>query len=453
MPRSLLPRERAGYTIDELLRLLQQADLLLGEPAKLALRSVAFESSNERWIHFGTVLRVLPATAPDPPADVIRLDKALLVATSHEAPVADLDDLRRLLTTWRFAAATATGFDLWEFPQVEHFRSRNRWTEEPCWTVDLREKDAESDTVHPPSGPFLDLSSGFFAGNGYDLVARWLQDPFLRNPSAARYDYRVIIPDHRARLAEFNVKEDRLEVTVVGRLADQLHCGMVIQNARGDVDTQLAPIAGGLASLPLPGQYRQLDIWLLNQDGDWVDHYFEHEYSRAWESAPIRQSPDLSAPSSLQAALETGESTHYEFKKWVILNRNEPKAEELLRTASAFANTAGGEIFIGVDDHLEPVGIESDLRKSYNARVKGDDAALEAAYSRDLQKLFADGLDPLPEFEIEWLTWSHHRILRIGIPKGGSGPYFLANKGEVYVRTGGNSRKLRHSDIPELKRF
>lgn len=68
---------------------------------------------------------------------------------------------------------------------------------------------------------------------------------------------------------------------------------------------------------------------------------------------------------SSQILIEQGESEKTEFKSTLRMNlyttKKDPAIENaVLKTIAAFLNTKGGVLFIGVDDHGQPVGIASD---------------------------------------------------------------------------------------------
>jgi hypothetical protein len=305
--------------------------------------------------------------------------------------------------------------------------------------------------ANSPRGPFFDTSSGTFAPSIEALAAAWLGDPTYSNSSATKGDYRVVIEDRRAWFGFLELEGNQLFVTLDGTAMERLSCGVAVRTSRDESYTRLSPVSGGTVGIEIPAHFTGIDVWILTDDGTWLDHYYESEYHDAWNSRLGQRAKSTMEVDPLDRALQTGESTRFEFKEWVHLTRHDTKAQQLLRTACAFANTEGGVLFIGVDDNLEPVGIDTELRKAYTEELKQGNAATEDAYLRDLKKLLADGLDPLPRYSTSWITFAQRRILAISIERGNGGPYFLAASGDAYVRTGGNSRKIRHSDLPALR--
>ncbi|MBE2203210.1 MAG: DUF262 domain-containing protein [Chthoniobacterales bacterium] len=71
------------------------------------------------------------------------------------------------------------------------------------------------------------------------------------------------------------------------------------------------------------------------------------------------------APVSLEEMIAEGESDELEFKstlRWDLKEGtvNKKLEEVIMKTIAAFANSAGGTLLIGVDDHGEPLGLASD---------------------------------------------------------------------------------------------
>jgi hypothetical protein len=449
---AFLPKSDTPYTIDALATLLQQSELLLGCPTTLQLRTVAVRSSGGAWTNYGTLLWVVPAGRPEHDVSVVEMDAVTLIAT-EAAPqsINSADDLRVLLTTWRLIVGASSGYPLQSVANAERQRSRNRWLEDPGWVIEVVEQSPDSRMASTPRGPFLHLASGTFAPTVQQLAAEWLRDPLYTNPSASRGDYRIVVPDLRARIDGLTLDGSELTVVRAGFHVGDLRLGVSSRTARGGTISKLIPIADEAATVEVPPHYETIDVWLLAPDGSWLDHYYETEYQTAWESRLRQKAPATAEADSLSSALANGESTRFEFKEWVHLSRHDAKAQQILRTACAFSNTDGGVLFIGVNDNLEPVGIQVDLRKAYPELQKEGSAQIEEAYLRDLKKLLAEGLDPLPRYTTEWITFTQKRILAIKVQRGTEGTCFLASCGEAYTRTGGNSRRIRHSDIPELR--
>lgn len=125
--------------------------------------------------------------------------------------------------------------------------------------------------------------------------------------------------------------------------------------------------------------------------------------------------------------------------------------EDIKKTVIAFANTAGGSIYIGIDDHGRVIGVDDDndtiLRLSGSVRdsIKPD-VTLFVAYRTDMMEGKA--------------------VVVVEVQKGASSPYYLAGKGirpeGVYVRQGAATvpasdsaifNMIRHTDGDQYEKL
>ena len=124
-----------------------------------------------------------------------------------------------------------------------------------------------------------------------------------------------------------------------------------------------------------------------------------------------RQLPAALAIPLLRKALDSGESLQVEFKPFIRAVRGDDKAQQIVRTVAAFANTEGGAIIFGVSDNVEPTGILTELRKVYGTQCGGDLEAMQSQYMRDLRKLLADSLGMSVTFDFEIGRVRAHALL------------------------------------------
>lgn len=142
--------------------------------------------------------------------------------------------------------------------------------------------------------------------------------------------------------------------------------------------------------------------------------------------------------------IKEGENFTTEFKstlRWNIKAQRNDRAitHSCLKTITAFLNTKGGTLFIGIDDSGKGVGIEQDKYKNYDQ------------FENALYNHIRDSIDQ------EAATMVHSKIYRyqdvaicVVQCKSSSRPIFLRfNKGEeeFFVRTGPSSTKLTPSQL------
>src|SRR5574337_1623417 len=98
----------------------------------------------------------------------------------------------------------------------------------------------------------------------------------------------------------------------------------------------------------------------------------------------------------------------------------------IVRTAVAFANTAGGTIVIGVKDKTkEVIGIADPLLNEER-----------------LANAFADGIRPLLVPDIQIHAWRKRQLLVVTVPHA-VGPFYVRSEGSeagVYIRLGSTNR-------------
>ncbi len=128
---------------------------------------------------------------------------------------------------------------------------------------------------------------------------------------------------------------------------------------------------------------------------------------------------------------QTGEGTYLEFKRTI------PSAEKIAREISAFANSKGGKILVGVDDDKSLIGIE--------------------AYQEDeylLSKAAREICVPEVNITMELVHLEERDILIVRIPGNGKRPVYVHADGEetVYVRDKDKSVVASNERIMILKR-
>ena len=131
--------------------------------------------------------------------------------------------------------------------------------------------------------------------------------------------------------------------------------------------------------------------------------------------------------------LSMPEGKTLEFKRDLSSPRN------ILKTLVAFANTAGGRLFIGVEDTSREVkGVLNPL----------DD-------EERLCNLIADTIEPRLVPDVELIAIGDKTVLGVEVYPSGSRPHWLKKEGPsdgVYVRLGSTNRKADRELIAELER-
>ena len=126
--------------------------------------------------------------------------------------------------------------------------------------------------------------------------------------------------------------------------------------------------------------------------------------------------------------------------KTLEFKRDLSSPEGFLRTAVAFANTAGGTILIGVED------------RTRNVRGVSNPLAVEERVAN----LISDAISPRLLPDIELLSYRTTQVLAIRVYPSASRPHHLIGMGPdagVYVRVGSSNRRADTDLVAEMRRF
>lgn len=129
------------------------------------------------------------------------------------------------------------------------------------------------------------------------------------------------------------------------------------------------------------------------------------------------------------------ESKTLEFKESI------PQKNQLIKTCVAFANGAGGEIIIGVEDT--------------SGKIVGVSDATRDKIFEEISNLILDSISPQVIPEIYEKNINGKRIVIIKIYPGSRPPYFIKSEGNkkgVYLRSGSSTRRAEDEFIEDLYR-
>ena len=428
--------------------LLRRAKYLLNGPAQLTVKTVATRVQGVFYNH-ATLAQVEDFQKDTVRNRVIDLgDVRLLSATYPISSLRSIKSLYNALTQWRLHTSTLGGEGFQQTMYVDRFASNSSWCLDPCWMTDLHEIGIDFSNYGSPNGPFFRTDVGVFAEDIGGLAADWFGRTVYEDQQQMRHNYRLLIPDRRATLAGFSLTDDGLIVKVKSNKRRKLFCGAAFRDRQNERKTHSVEIVNGKALIPLSQAGKRLSIWILGEDGQWLDKYEESEYSLMQKRSVLEPLPKEDPLFlELKTALDSGEGPNIEFKPWIPAGKREPKSKELLKTVIAFANSDGGQLYIGVNDDGDPVGITGELAKTYAKEYGSDTEKQKAAYVSELRKLFSEGIGPQVRPEFDWTTHAHLDILRVTMPTGRERPYSMTENGEIYRRVGATSRKMRHADV------
>ena len=117
-----------------------------------------------------------------------------------------------------------------------------------------------------------------------------------------------------------------------------------------------------------------------------------------------------------------------------------PVSSDLAKTVIAFANDAGGDIYIGIDNNKRIIGLlEDDLPQ----------------IEEQISNMVYDRCYPAILPEITFLSVEDKHLIRVRVYRGSMPPYFLKSAGKLegtYIRVGSNNRVADEEIVAELER-
>jgi hypothetical protein len=225
----------------------------------------------------------------------------LIGAEFSAEAIVDPSILSDALTTWeialpseRLAMLKAGQFGPgvvpkpWEFQEttnVHHHSGHGYWGEQPCWVIEIYDRQSANRGLAAPRGPFKNFQHGFYAEDLGAAVEQWAADPMARDSSAVQDSYRIVLPDHRGFIADLKRQGNELHVRVEGAKVQSLMCALTVRDHRGVQSRLSAPVKSNRAVFQLPVLTRSVELFVFDESESWCDAYTESEGQKSWGRA------------------------------------------------------------------------------------------------------------------------------------------------------------------------
>ncbi len=147
----------------------------------------------------------------------------------------------------------------------------------------------------------------------------------------------------------------------------------------------------------------------------------------------------------VREACRDGEGLHVEFKPFVEpeqklgSSNQKSKLREVVTAVVAFANTDGGNIYLGVDDDCTITGVAHELRKW--ARSAVNDSVINR-YLGALKNKIKEAVHGEVVLQLAHTVIADALVVVIEVPPASIKPLSLQQDQYLYVRTGASNRKL-----------
>src|SRR6266851_2484460 len=320
--QQILPRE-GSVSLEQIARLVAAAPSKFGIPDTCEVRSVLVQREDGRWANHCTVLRL--GTSATPPSDSVQ-DKhvggARLISREFSAEsITDVSQLLGTLTAWQIAlppgflkhletsphgpAVEERPWDFQESANVYHNGSENPWGREPCWVIDLFDRQSSNRGFNAPRGPFRHLETELFAPDLGTLTKNWCSDPSWRESSSVVDAYRIVIPDHRAYIDTIKRRGREIEINVVGTRTSHLKGAVTAWDRKGNDRTETRDVSAGQVRFLLPDSTQGFELYVLDDSETWCDRCQRTELDslrqdRGSESPRVVRTPEAEDGSDLK---------------------------------------------------------------------------------------------------------------------------------------------------------
>lgn len=296
-------------------------------------------------------------------------------------------------------------------------------------------------------GPLLEADQPYYPD--VENAARdWLPLRVYHGNSDARNDQIIfLLLETRAFIAGAAFAEEgKLKVTVagdgVGTLSLAIKGAYWEEKAIRHID---GVVSGTTAVLAIPADADRLEYYLIDREGVVYDFHREDRFSRLPSDRSVLGATRRALGDQIHEACQQGEGLHVEFKPFVPPEQqlgsvgNRTKLREVVTTVVAFANTAGGHIYLGVDDDCTVVGVDQDLQRWAQSIVDGE---VVGRYLGALKNRIKEAVHGEVTLHLESRVVSDGRVVVIEVAPASIKPVSLQQDQYFYVRTGASNRKL-----------
>jgi predicted HTH transcriptional regulator len=144
----------------------------------------------------------------------------------------------------------------------------------------------------------------------------------------------------------------------------------------------------------------------------------------------------LSLEQQIRADILAGESENREMKTFFNPDNNQPMRDRVIDSAIAFANTNGGHIYIGVEDHGQLSGNAKLLRTSTDRSLTPEKAAREL--SAKVRKHLIENIRPVVDIRASEICIASDWVIRLTIES--SQQIVSDHANHVLIRSGASNR-------------
>lgn len=297
--------------------------------------------------------------------------------------------------------------------------SHNRW---PMWY--LRSQISYSSLPKPtPTGGYLSGTDLPYFPSIDDAIDSLFGVPEERFISRRGEEFEVLLPDYRGRIESLVLLEKEMKVKIESGLSKlpSMNCKIFMKGKKtshySEQEVKRRSVNFSFPEMPI-----RLHILLTNSENQELDlvTFDFRDPIPSWITRKYSEG-------EIESLLDLGESLNIEYKADIPRGNH----KEFLESVSAFANTDGGKILVGVDNNANIIG----WRKNQNQRI---------------QDLISAYIEPDVSFTISNTTIEEKEVTIVDVLEGKDKPYVLKDHGP-FKRVGATDKAFSRLDWERMK--
>jgi len=272
----------------------------------------------------------------------------------------------------------------------------------------------------------------------HEAVKDWLPFPIYQGSSDQKNgEIILLLPETRAYFEDAIPHENSVDLRISGAEANKLD--LEVKGAWWDEDGIhhfTENVHEGNALLNVPDHAKRLDYVLVDTAGAVYDFQQEDVYRHTGLGRKSKTDQARSLANLVTEACLKGEGPRIEFKPFIY--PEDSKLFEVIKTVVAFANSEGGNIFLGISNGCEIDGIDIPLKKW--AESDADEEAC-TRYLGEIRGKIRDKLQSEVQIIFRHVTIDKHLIGIIEVSEAIGKPVTIHQDKSLYIRRGSSNTK------------
>ena len=252
-------------------------------------------------------------------------------------------------------------------------------------------------------------------------------DSFLDEERAFRdqqmVGLKIILPDYHARIKDIVISDNNISVEIESREINQDQLILKINAKYGQKRFLPEDIYINQKIISVKTSFKPESIYLFLIDKtngslfDFVE-YTNYTTDRV-KHITVKTSSEL-----IESLITKGENKNIELKREM--------SPEFSESVGAFANTEGGRIILGVDDHQKIVGIYDDFSR----------------LEKQIRGTISGRIQPQIEVNVELVEIHQKPVVVVTVPEGKNKPYLL--NGIAYIRNDEADVRMSRAELDAI---